>query len=162
MKKIEGNSTNDLLKEQVILGSTKDLFECPEFDANPPAQYRWVHPRRKSTALAMANGQYMGNSRRLRLERITWSDQGEYRCLAFNTINGVTKETYNEHSYMLHVIGPPEIQANPSSDHTSNHESIGWVGERVHKLKSQLCSEPPPKLVTWEWGSNQIRAGTVD
>ncbi|XP_032666797.1 hemicentin-2-like [Odontomachus brunneus] len=154
--KTNGNVANNITKilvESVLLGSTVEPFECAEFDANPSAQYRWIHTRRKS---AFTN---KSSSRRLRLERITWSDQGEYRCMAFNTINGVRREKYSEQYYMLNVSGPPEIQAKPTSDHTSNHESVGWTGERVHRLKSRLCSQPPPKLVTWEWGSNQIRAG---
>ncbi|XP_014467660.1 PREDICTED: kin of IRRE-like protein 3 [Dinoponera quadriceps] len=140
--------------DTVQVGITVEPFECPEFDANPPAQYRWIHPRGKSTGFAKNKGQTKSSSRRLRLERITWSDQGEYRCVAYNTINGVIKETYSERRYTLHVTGPPEIQ-----ETSPNHVSIGWIGERAHRLKSRVCSQPPPKLVTWEWGSNQIRAG---
>ncbi|EFN75304.1 hemicentin-1 [Harpegnathos saltator] len=154
VKNIENVAEDDLVKT-VQLGSTAEPFVCPEFDANPPAQYRWTHSRRKSTAFTM-NGQASSDSRRLRLEHITWSDQGEYTCVAFNTINGVRKETNNKQRYIINVTGPPEIQA--KSDHMNNHESIGWIGERVHTLKIRFCSQPPPKLVTWQWGSNQIRA----
>lgn len=62
--------------------------------------------------------------------------------------------------FVLHVIGPPEIQARPSAETEDGmYESIGWAGEPVHRLKSRFCSRPPPRIVAWQWGSSHIRAG---
>lgn len=66
--------------------------------------------------------------------------------------------------FVLHVIGPPEIQARPQGPGGERgpdgvHESVGWAGEPVHRLKSRFCSRPPPRIVAWQWGSSHIRAG---
>jgi len=158
LKNINGN--NAKVEETALLGSTVDLFECLEFEANPPAQYRWVHVRGSLTETIENHVQNKGGGRRLHLQNIMWSDEGEYRCIAFNTINGVRRETVSDERYMLHVTGPPEIQARPLPSNKDFYESIGWTGEPVHRLKSRFCSWPPPKLVAWQWGSSHIRAGT--
>lgn len=98
----------------------------------------------------------------MRLENVIWSDEGEYRCVAFNVINGVRREMSSEACYVLHVTGPPEIQARPSSGEKGFYESLGWTGEAEHTLKSRFCSRPPPKLVAWQWGSSHIRAGKYE
>lgn len=154
------NGTFADVEETALLGTAVEPFECPEFEANPPAQYRWVHLRGGSTEIIENHVQNKGGGRRLRLENIMWSDEGEYRCIAFNTINGVKRETASDVHYVLHVTGPPEIQARPSSGDRNFYESVGWAGEPVHRLKSRFCSRPPPKLVAWQWGSSHIRAGT--
>lgn len=153
------NDSSVGLEETVLLGSTVEPFECPEYEANPPTQYRWVHLRGSATETIEYHVQNKGGGRRLRLSNIMWSDEGEYRCIAFNTINGVKRETATDMQYILHVIGPPEIQARPSTGERGFYESIGWAGELVHRLKSRLCSRPPPRLVAWQWGSSHIRAG---
>lgn len=159
MKKIE-NDTSMNIEKTALLSSEVEPFECPEFEANPPAQYRWVHLRGSSTETIENHVQNKGGGRRLRLENIMWSDEGEYRCIAFNTINGVKRETASDVHYVLHVTGPPEIQTRPLPGDRDFFESIGWAGEPVHRLKSRFCSRPPPKLVAWQWGSSHIRAGT--
>lgn len=159
MKKVE-NDTSMEIEETALLSSEVEPFECPEFEANPPAQYRWVHLRGGSTETIRNHVQNKGGGRRLRLENITWFDEGEYRCIAFNTINGVKRETVSDVCYVLHVTGPPEIQAKPLPGDRDFYESIGWVGESVHRLKFRFCSRPPPKMVAWQWGSSHIRAGT--
>ncbi|XP_050462024.1 hemicentin-2-like isoform X1 [Cataglyphis hispanica] len=158
LKRIENDTSMDM-EETALLSSSVELFECPEFEANPPAQYKWVHLRGSSTETIENHVQNKGGGRRLRLENIMWSDEGEYRCIAFNTINGVKRETASDVHYVLHVTGPPEIQARPLPGDRDFYESIGWAGEPVHRLKSRFCSRPPPKLVAWQWGSSHIRAG---
>ncbi|XP_072749907.1 cell adhesion molecule CEACAM20 [Anoplolepis gracilipes] len=153
------NDTSINIEETAVLNSTMEPFECPEFEANPPAQYRWVLLRGSPTETIKNHVQNKGGGRRLHLETIMWSDEGEYRCIAFNTINGIKRETASDVHYMLRVIGPPEIQATPLSGDQDFYESIGWVGEAVHRLKFRFCSRPPPKLVAWQWGSSHIRAG---
>ncbi|KAG7206458.1 hypothetical protein KM043_003809 [Ampulex compressa] len=147
------------IEETTLLGSSLDLFECPEFEANPAAQYRWVHLRGGTTEMIENPIHNKNAGRRLRLENVMWSDEGEYRCVAFNVINGVRRETPSEVRYVLHVTGPPEIQARPSAGEKGFYESVGWAGETVHRLKSRFCSRPPPRLVAWQWGSSHIRAG---
>lgn len=160
LKSVDGNNTSADMEEMALLGSTVDPFECLEFDANPPAQYRWVHLRGSLTEMIENRVQNKGGGRRLHLENIMWSDEGEYRCIAFNTINGVKRETVSDGRYVLHVTGPPEIQARPLPGTKDFYESVGWAGEPVHRLKFRFCSRPPPKLVAWQWGSSHIRAGT--
>lgn len=159
LKRTENNTSMDM-EETALLSSAVEPFECPEFEANPPAQYRWIHFRGSATETIENHVQNKGSGRCLRLENIMWSDEGEYRCIAFNTINGVKREIASDVHYVLHVTGPPEIQARPLPGDRDFYESIGWAGEPVHRLKSRFCSRPPPKLVAWQWGSSHIRAGT--
>ncbi|XP_029051196.1 hemicentin-2-like [Osmia bicornis bicornis] len=153
------NETLKKLEETTLLATTLEPFECDEFEANPPAQYRWVHLRGGVTETIENPLQNKDGGKRLRLENVMWSDEGEYRCVAFNVINGVRREMPSEARYLLHVTGPPEIQARPSSGDKGFYESLGWAGESEHVLKSRFCSRPPPRLVAWQWGSSHIRAG---
>ncbi|KAK2583935.1 hypothetical protein KPH14_001196 [Odynerus spinipes] len=160
-KKVETpneNSTSMEIEETAHLGSSVEVFECPEFEGNPTPRYEWLHLRGGK----IENQTHSKDSgRHLRLVNVTWSDQGDYRCVAFNTINGTRRETPSEVRYVLHVTGPPEIQTKPpsSGDKKGFYESIAWAGESVHRLKSRFCSRPPPRLVAWQWGSSHIRAG---
>ncbi|XP_031778768.1 hemicentin-2 isoform X2 [Nasonia vitripennis] len=154
--------TVDVVEKTTSLASSIEPFECPEFDANPAAQYRWLHQRGGNTDTIdnRANSQSPNGGRRLRLENVGWADEGEYRCVAYNVINGVRREMPSDLRFVLHVIGPPEIQARPSAETEDGmYESIGWAGEPVHRLKSRFCSRPPPRIVAWQWGSSHIRAG---
>ncbi|XP_076231230.1 synaptogenesis protein syg-1 [Calliopsis andreniformis] len=153
------NDTIQKFEETTLLGSSLEPFECVNFEANPPAQYRWVHLRGEIREPIENPLQNKDGGKRLRLENVIWSDEGEYQCLAFNVINGVRREMSSETRYMLHVTGPPEIQARPSAGEKGFYESLGWAGEAEHILKSRFCSRPPPKLVAWQWGSSHIRAG---
>ena len=146
------------VEDMALLGSAMAPFECSEFEANPSPQYRWVHLRGSLTEPIENRVQNKGGGRRLHLENIMWSDEGEYRCIAFNTINGVKRETSSNIRYVLHVTGPPEIQVKPLLGENLL-ESVGWTGEPVHRLKFRFCSRPPPKLVAWQWGSSHLRAG---
>ncbi|KAG6798437.1 hemicentin-2 [Apis mellifera caucasica] len=153
------NNTIKKFEETTLLGTSLEPFECTDFEANPPAQYRWMHLRGGVTETIENSLQPKNGGKRLRLENVMWSDEGEYRCVAFNVINGVRREMPSEARYLLHVTGPPEIQARPSSGGKGIYESLGWAGEPEHILKSRFCSRPPPRLVAWQWGSSHIRAG---
>ncbi|KAG9434733.1 hemicentin-2 [Apis mellifera carnica] len=153
------NNTIKKFEETTLLGTSLEPFECTDFEANPPAQYRWMHLRGGVTETIENSLQPKDGGKRLRLENVMWSDEGEYRCVAFNVINGVRREMPSEARYLLHVTGPPEIQARPSSGGKGIYESLGWAGEPEHILKSRFCSRPPPRLVAWQWGSSHIRAG---
>ncbi|XP_014233333.1 kin of IRRE-like protein 3 [Trichogramma pretiosum] len=158
----QGMSSLGEIEETTSLGLNIEPFECPDFDANPPAQYRWLHQRGGSTdTIDNRNSEdSLNGGRRLRLENVGWSDEGEYRCVAYNVINGVRREMPSDVRFVLHVIGPPEIQSRPSAETEDGmYESIGWAGEAVHRLKSRFCSRPPPRIVAWQWGSSHIRAG---
>ncbi|XP_043680664.1 hemicentin-1-like [Vespula pensylvanica] len=163
-KRMEDSNDNETLmeiEETAQLGSSVETFECPEFEGNPIPRYKWLHLRGGTTEKTIENPTRAKDSgKRLRLENVMWSDEGEYRCVAFNMISGTRRETPSEVRYVLHVTGPPEIQARPSgSGENGSYESIGWAGEPVHRLKSRFCSRPPPRLVAWQWGSSHIRAG---
>ncbi|XP_006607769.1 hemicentin-1-like [Apis dorsata] len=153
------NNTIKKFEETTLLGTSLEPFECTDFEANPPAQYRWMHLRGGVTETIENSLQPKDGGKRLRLENVMWSDEGEYRCVAFNVINGVRREMPSDARYLLHVTGPPEIQARPSSGGKGIYESLGWAGEPEHILKSRFCSRPPPRLVAWQWGSSHIRAG---
>lgn len=157
-KKTLNGSIPDV-EEITSLGTTIDPFECAEYDANPPAQYRWEHVRGGIPEIIENPTQDKQGGKKLRLENVMWSDEGEYRCFAYNFINGVRREIRSEERFMLNVMGPPEIQTIRSSGDNGIYESIGWSGEPVHQLKSSFCSRPPPRLVAWQWGSSHIRAG---
>ncbi|CAB0033533.1 unnamed protein product [Trichogramma brassicae] len=160
----QGMSSLGEIEETTSLGLNIEPFECPDFDANPPAQYRWLHQRGGSTdTIDNRNSEdSLNGGRRLRLENVGWSDEGEYRCVAYNVINGVRREMPSDVRFVLHVIGPPEIQSRPSAETEDGmYESIGWAGEAVHRLKSRFCSRPPPRIVAWQWGSSHIRAGEI-
>ncbi|CAL7939041.1 unnamed protein product [Xylocopa violacea] len=153
------NNSIQKFEDTTLLGTNLEPFECTDFEANPPAQYRWMHLRGGLTEDIENPLQNKNGGKRLRLENVMWSDEGEYRCVAFNVINGVRREMPSEARYVLHVTGPPEIQARPSSGGKGIYESLGWAGEPEHTLKSRFCSRPPPKIVAWQWGSSHIRAG---
>lgn len=160
---VNGNTLNDTAGETEIiamLGSSVEPFVCSEFEANPPPHYRWVHMRGSIAEMIEnpANDKMAG--RRLRVENVIWSDEGEYRCIAYNVINGVRREMPSDARFHLHVSGPPEIQPRPSTAEKGFYESVGWVGEPLHRLKTRFCSRPPPRIVAWQWGSSHIRAGT--
>ncbi|XP_078037103.1 synaptogenesis protein syg-1 [Augochlora pura] len=153
------NKTAQTFEETTLLSSNLEPFVCEDFDANPPAQHRWIHLRGGVTETIENPLQNKDGGKRLRLENVMWSDEGEYRCVAFNIINGVRREMPSEVRYVLHVTGPPEIQARPPTGGKGFYESLGWAGESEHVLKSRFCSRPPPKIVAWQWGSSHIRAG---
>ncbi|KZC07979.1 PREDICTED: hemicentin-2-like [Dufourea novaeangliae] len=153
------NDTTQKFEETTLLGANLEPFECLDFEANPPAQYRWIHIRGGVTETIENPLENKDGGKRLRLENVMWSDEGEYQCVAFNIINGVRREMPSDARYVLHVTGPPEIQARPSSGGKGFYESLGWAGESEHILKSRFCSRPPPKIVAWQWGSSHIRAG---
>lgn len=158
LKRTDMYNVSEIIEETALLDTTVESFNCPEFEANPPAQYRWVHLHGSSTDAIEIHVQNKSGGRLLRLENITWSNEGEYRCIAFNIINGFKRELASDVRYVLHVTGPPKIQGRLLAD-KNFRESIGWAGESVHRLKSRFCSRPPPKLVAWQWGSSHIRAG---
>ncbi|XP_066590101.1 irregular chiasm C-roughest protein-like [Prorops nasuta] len=154
------------VEETALLGTELEAFVCEDFEGNPEPQYRWVHIRPggvtemiENRAVRRKEGREGEGGRRLRLENVMWSDEGEYRCVAYNVINGVRREHPSEARYVLHVTGPPEIQLRPSAGEKGFYESIGWSGEAVHRLKSRFCSRPPPRLVAWQWGNTHISAG---
>lgn len=165
--KINGLKLNDSVDEIesiALLATSIEPFECEEFEANPSPHYRWLHVR-GSTSESVDNVIKEESSsnygRRLKINNVVWSDEGEYRCIVYNTINGVRREMPSETRYILHVSGPPEIQTR-ASDKISDKgffETVGWAGEPVHTLMARFCSRPPPKIVAWQWGSSHIRAG---
>ncbi|XP_012260792.1 hemicentin-2-like [Athalia rosae] len=163
-RRLDGASAKQEEAVVALLGSTLDTFECGAFDANPSPKYRWVHLRGGTNTEMITNPIGGGeDGRRLRLKNVQWSDEGEYRCVAYNVINGVRREHASDARYILHVTGPPEIQTGPSSPgdngEGADFRSTGWIGEPVHRLRSRFCSRPPPRLVAWQWGSSHIRAG---
>ncbi|KAJ8679689.1 hypothetical protein QAD02_015476 [Eretmocerus hayati] len=154
--------TLDMIEETGTLTSNVAPFECPEFDANPPAQYFWYHYRGGKTEKIdnRVSEQYGDGGRRLRLQNVNWPDEGEYRCVAYNVINGVRREMPSELRFVFNVIGPPEIQLKPSPDTEDGMvESTGWAGERAHRLGVKFCSRPAPIDVAWQWGSSILRHG---
>lgn len=158
------NETRSEVEAIALLASTVEAFECDEFEANPVARYKWLHVRGSisgpvNNAIDEKSG--TNDGRILRMRDVVWSDEGEYRCVAFNTINGVRREMTSETRFVLHISGPPEIQMRGTDRFVEKgmFESVGWAGEAVHRLMARFCSRPPPRLVAWEWGSSHIRAG---
>lgn len=153
------NTTLDETEEVAMLGTSVEPFVCAEFEANPSPKYRWTHNRGGTPEMIENPLSDKLGGRRLRIENIVWSDEGEYRCVAYNVINGVRREMPSDARFLLHVSGPPEIQTRPSMSDKDFYESLGWLGEPVHRLKSRFCSRPPPRIVAWQWGSSHLRAG---
>lgn len=157
----ESNSLSPVLDEVVetaAIGDSLEPFECPDFDANPPAQYRWLHTNNgQTTTIDNRNSDLSQGGRRLRLQNVGWSAEGEYKCVAYNVINGVRREMYSDVKFVLQVMGPPQIQ---EKDELENIKaSISYSGERLHELRIKFCSRPPPRLVAWQWGSWHLQAG---
>ncbi|CAG5100846.1 Similar to rst: Irregular chiasm C-roughest protein (Drosophila melanogaster) [Cotesia congregata] len=147
------NNTNGEVEVTALLASTVDPFECDDFDANPPARYRWVHLRGGVPQTIDNSVHGETGSRRLSLKNVIWSNEGEYRCVAFNIINGVRREMSSDTRFILHVSGPPEIQTrrynhnndddnDRLSDNISMDESIAWVGESIEPKYEALPLEP--------------------
>ncbi|XP_015122595.1 hemicentin-2 [Diachasma alloeum] len=160
------NETRSEVEATALLSSTVEAFECDEFEANPPARYKWLHVRGSISGPvdnAIDEKSSANDGRVLRMRNVVWSDEGEYRCVAFNAINGVRREMTSETRFLLHISGPPEIQTRATDKFAEKgmFESVGWAGEPGHRLMARFCSRPPPRLVAWQWGSSHIRAGEV-
>lgn len=159
---VRGNETAGEIEAIALLAASVEPFECDEFEGNPPARYRWLHMRGGVPEAIDNTANSEPGIRKLHLDNVIWSDEGEYRCVAYNIINGVRREMMSDTKFILHISGPPEIQPRATdidANDKSLFESHGWVGEPMHRLRSRFCSRPPPRLVAWQWGSSHIRAG---
>ncbi|XP_063980627.1 nephrin-like isoform X1 [Diachasmimorpha longicaudata] len=125
-------------------------FEC-HADAMPPAEYRWEQVFTDGRPPAEC-----GRGPRLILTNVTYEQQGQYICLASNTINGKLREVKSS-PVSLEVVGAPRV-VKP----LSNEKYIVSTTEgSAARLEIRLCSNPKPRLVAWEWGSTRLHAGEV-
>ncbi|XP_057318391.1 kin of IRRE-like protein 2 isoform X1 [Microplitis mediator] len=125
-------------------------FEC-NADAMPPADYRWEQVFTDGRPPAEC-----GKGQRLILTNVTYQQQGQYICLASNTINGKVREVKSI-PVSLEVVGAPRVVKPLSTEKYIVSTTEGSPA----RLEIRLCSNPKPRLVAWEWGSTRLHAGEV-
>ena len=117
---------------------SKLRFECTA-DGNPSPKYQWLH-----------EGEVKSYSRYLEIERLSYSDQGEYICVATSLIRGERREVRGE-GIRLTVSGAPQVVR-------QSRGVIGLDGGDV-RLEAELCSDPAPSDTRWTWGEAVMREG---
>ncbi|XP_034935070.1 kin of IRRE-like protein 2 [Chelonus insularis] len=126
-------------------------FEC-NADAMPPADYQWQQIFNDNRPPID-----YGKGQRLILTNVTYEQQGQYICIASNTINGKTRQVKST-PVTLEVVGAPKIIK------PLNNEKyvISTTETSPARLEIRLCSNPKPRLVAWEWGNSiRLHAGEV-
>ncbi|XP_039276455.1 irregular chiasm C-roughest protein-like [Nilaparvata lugens] len=123
-----------------------------EADANPTPNYQWLQ-RLPASASASASDSVLVRStdQMLILRNVTYEHQGEYVCRVTNTIAG-THRTAQSEAVSIQVVGAPQILRE------GGEEVIAAKGSDA-TLRMVVCADPRPETVSWEWESNQVKAG---
>ena len=115
--------------EQIRVGHDNNArFECTA-DGKPSPKYQWLH-----------GGEVKSYSRYLDIERLSYSDQGEYTCVATTIIRGERREARGE-GVWLTLTGAPQVVR-------QSRGVIGLDGGDV-RLEAELCSDPAPSDTRW-------------
>ena len=92
-----------------------------------------------------------GDTAELLIEDVGSGYQGEYSCVARNSIGGEGIEVQSD-SITIEVTGVPEVVKEVT-------EVVGVIGQDV-RIEGQFCSDPPPLWNTWEWDGVVLPAGS--
>ncbi|XP_044016181.1 kin of IRRE-like protein 2 isoform X2 [Aphidius gifuensis] len=125
-------------------------FEC-HADAMPPSDYRWEQVFTDGRMPAQC-----GRGQRLILTNVTYEQQGQYICIASNSINGKVREVKST-PVSLEVVGAPRVV----KPRINEKYIVTTIEGNPARLEIRLCSNPKPRLVAWEWGSTRLHAGEV-
>ena len=132
-------STDPLVERQVSVGS-RTVLSCSG-EGNPGVSYQWKQ--------RLPSGQVLNRSLRdeLVIEKVSYRDDGEYRCSVFNTIGRMESE-----GVRIEVFGKPQFG-------TDSGTVRGIEGEVV-TLDVEICSDPKPATVTWQWAEVVLPLGS--
>lgn len=135
---------------QAAVGSSK-VLRC-KADGSPTPSYQWLHKLERGGEVEVVS-----TRQDLDLVSVGYDNSGEYICRAFNNINGVERSTESD-VISVQVSGQPQLLASHSG-----HMVTATVGDNVD-LDIVLCSDPPPKANTWQWGGGVVlpAGGEVD
>ena len=92
-----------------------------------------------------------GTNRNLEIDNVTYSDQGEYICVAFNTIGDKRRETQSS-PIKLEVSGVPQVLKNVGDFVAVNGHDV--------QLEAEFCSDPIPLVNTWQWDGIILPSGS--
>uniref|UniRef100_T1IW79 Ig-like domain-containing protein n=1 Tax=Strigamia maritima TaxID=126957 RepID=T1IW79_STRMM len=111
-------------------------------DGNPPPRFIWLFSANGEPSAA----QIKGVEATLHIDNVTYDAQGTYVCMAANSIKGEERTEQSE-EVKIDVFGIPQIISSATSRSSLHVEK----GEDAI-LEVPFCSDPPPKLIIWEWG----------
>ena len=136
-------STHPVLERSVLVHN-HTVLTC-EAEGNPAVSYEWLQQ--------LPSGQVRKRSHTadLVIEDVGYGDQGEYICMASNSIGGERREVQSE-AVKLEVEGVPQVVKDVG-------EVTGIHGRDV-RLEGEFCSDPLPVKSTWEWEGVVLPAGS--
>ena len=82
---------------------------------------------------------------------ISYEHEGLWRCSATNIIKGQERRNHSD-TIRLEVSGRPLPSALASGEKRGQAVAVGEEAT----LALQFCSDPPPRLLSWEWGSLKL------
>ncbi|XP_065561101.1 hemicentin-2-like isoform X2 [Artemia franciscana] len=142
---IEGASNNQLLTS--VGGSVR--LEC-KADGNPFPNFKWIHKaiRGAGDIIVRAEGRFFV------LSNVSYEDQGEYICIASNTINGGDRVGESQ-PVNIRVLGPPKALNLVAS------QTVLVERGQDATLFGAFCSDPIPQTTMWEINeADTLEAGT--
>ena len=118
---------------------SKTVLTCTA-EGNPEPEYEWLQQ--------LSSGQRKRSyTSDLVIEDVGYEDQGEYTCMASNSIGGERRQVQSD-VVRLEVAGVPQVV-----------KEGGEVTGRDVRLEGQFCSDPMPVRNTWEWDGVVLPAG---
>ena len=109
-------------------------------EANPLPSYRWLHHTGHGSVI-------LGHQRTLKLDRVTYADQGEYSCEVSNDISSSQSQ-----SVTLNVHGPPRVN--------TNNKHLFLIEGSDASVEVEFCGSPLPKQ-TWQIESVENKLSLV-
>ena len=136
--------STDPVSEKSVMVHNKTVLTC-KAEGNPEVSYEWLQQ--------LSSGQVRKRSHTadLVIEDVGYEDQGEYICMATNSIGGEKREVQSD-VVRLEVAGEPQVVKEVG-------EVMGIHGRDV-RLEGEFCSDPVPVKNTWEWGGVVLPAGS--
>ena len=130
-------------KRTVMVGNLT-VLTC-KAEGNPVVRYEWLQK--------LPSGQVRRRShlQDLVIEDVGYEDQGEYTCMARNSVGGERREVQSD-LVRLEVAGEPQVDR-------EGGEVVGVTGQDV-TLEGEFCSDPMPVRNTWERGG--VVGGKMD
>ena len=127
-----------------VMVHNKTVLSCTA-EGNPEPEYEWLQQ--------LSSGQVRKRSYTadLVIEDVGYEDQGEYTCMASNSIGRERRQVQSD-VVRLEVAGVPQVVK-------EGGEVTGVIGRDV-RLEGQFCSDPMPLRNTWEWDGVVLPAGS--
>ena len=122
-------------------------------DGSPQPQYEWQQLVDSSDP-SMTRILRRANDTILHIRNVTYDNEGMWRCTARNIIKGQERVTHSQ-PIRIEVSGRPLPLVQDGRQPHTVHVSLGQEAE----LEVRFCSDPPPRKMTWEWGSLSLDEG---